>query len=123
MTAKELITKLLEVDPDTEIVGGMWNGRVETYKVLDELHVYSYDDIYNDFFGTPGAFDDKLLTIKSKKVAYLGSQFECQDRHLLDDRHFIRRMRNILRQHRSKEWKKEQIYHLLTAFDAGDFTK
>lgn len=121
MTAKELITKLSEVDPDTEIVGGMWNGRVETYKVLDELHVISYDDIHNDFFGTPGAFDDKLFTIKSKKVAYLGSQFECQDRRLLNDRHFIWRLRKVLRQHRSKEWKKEQLYKLLMDFDGRDF--
>lgn len=123
MTAKELITKLSDVDPDTEIVGGMWNGRVETYKVIDDLHVFSYDDIYNDFFGTPGAFDDKLLTIKSKKVVYLGSLFECQDKSVLNDCHFIWRMRKVLRQHRSKEWKKEQIYQLLTAFAAGDFTK
>lgn len=38
MTAKELIEKLSEVAPDTEIIGGMWNGRVDTYTVMDELH-------------------------------------------------------------------------------------
>jgi hypothetical protein len=37
MTAKELIEQLSKVAPDTEIVGGMYNGRVETYTVLDEF--------------------------------------------------------------------------------------
>ena len=50
MTAKELIEQLSKVAPDTEIVGGTFNGRVETYTMLDELHVFFYDDIYNDFF-------------------------------------------------------------------------
>ena len=45
MTAKELIDKLSEVAPETEIVGGLWNGRVDTYTVLDELHVFQYDQI------------------------------------------------------------------------------
>lgn len=122
MKAKDLIEQLSKVEPDTEIVGGMWNGWVETYKVLDELHVYQYNEIYNDFFGTPGAFDDKLMTIKSKNVVYLGSLFESSDRKLLDDRHFIWRLSKVLRQHRSKEWKKEQLYKLLTEFDGADFT-
>lgn len=34
MTAKDLIEKLSEVSPDTEIVSGMWNGRVDTYTVI-----------------------------------------------------------------------------------------
>lgn len=121
MKAKDLIEQLSKVEPDTEIVGGMWNGWVETYKVLDELHVYQYNEIYNDFFGTPGAFDDKLMTIKSKNVVYLGSLFESADRKLLDDRHFIWRLRKVLHQHRFKEWKKEQIYKLLTEFDDSDY--
>jgi len=28
-----------------------------------------------------------------------------------------------IRQHRSKEWKKEQLYRLLTEFDGKDFKK
>lgn len=116
MTAKELIESLSKVAPDTEIVGGMWNGRVDTYKVLDELHVFLYDDIFADFYGTPGAFDNKLLNIHSKDVVYLGSMFECQDRQLLRDRRVIWRMERILRMHRSRDWKKEEIYKLLTEF-------
>ena len=123
MTAKELIAKLSQVDPDTEVIGGMWNGRINTYTVMDELHVFEYDDIYNDFFGTLGAFDDKLMTIKSKSVVYLGSLFESCDKRVMEDRGIIWQMRRVLHQHRSKEWKKERIYHLLTEFAGKDFKK
>lgn len=54
------------------------------------------------------------MEIRSKKVVYLGSQFEGQDKKVLADRHFIWRLRKILRQHRSREWKKEHLYKLLT---------
>lgn len=121
MTAKDLIAKLSQVDPDTEIIGGTWNGRTNTYTVLDELHVFLYDQVYADFFGTPGAFDDKLMTIKSKNVVYLGSLFDSLDKRVMQDRGIIWQMRKILRQHRSKEWKKERIYQLLTDFAASDF--
>ena len=123
MTAKELIEQLSKVEPKTEIVGGMWNGRVNTYTVLDELHVFGYDDIYNDFFGTPGAFDDKLMTIKSKDVVYLGSLFDSLDKRVMEDRGIVWQMRKVLRQHRSREWKKERIYKLLTELEEGDFKK
>ena len=123
MTAKDLIDKLSQVDPDTEIIGGMFNGRTNTYTVLDELHVFLYDQVYADFYGTPGAFDDKLMTIKSKNVVYLGSLFESTDKQVMQDRGIIWQMRKVLRQHRSKEWKKERIYQLLTDFDGKDFKK
>ena len=123
MTAKDLIDKLSQVDPDTEIIGGMFNGRTNTYTVLDELHVFFHDQVYADFFGTPGAFDDKLMTIKSKNVVYLGSLFESLDKQVMQDRGIIWQMRKVLRQHRSKEWKKERIYQLLTDFDGKDFKK
>ena len=117
MTAKELIEKLSEVAPETEIVGGLWNGRVDTYTVLDKLHVFLYDQIYADFYGTPGAFDDKLLKIRSKDVVYIGSLFESFDKRVVADRRVIWRMLRILRMHRSKEWKKEQIYKFLQEFE------
>lgn len=107
--------------PETEIVGGMFNGRTETYTVLDHAHVFLYDQIYADFFGTPGAFDDRLMDIKSEKVVCLGSLFESADRRVMDDRYFVWRLRKVLRMHRSREWKKERIYRLLTEFDGRDF--
>ena len=121
MTAKDLIEQLSKVAPETEIVGSTWNGRTDTYTVLDYLHVVEFDEIYNDFFGTPGAFDDKLMTIKSKEVVYLGSLFDSTDKRVMNDRYFVWKLRRILRQHRSKEWKKERIYKLLTDFDGRDF--
>ena len=123
MTAKDLIEQLSKVAPETEIVGGLFNGRTNTYTVLDELHVFGFDDIYNDFYGTPGAFDDKLLDIRSKDVVYLGSLFDSTNKRVMSDRGIVWRMRKVLRQHRSKEWKKERIYKLLTEFDEGDFKK
>ena len=123
MTAKDLIEQLSKVEPDTEIVGGMWNGRTNTYTVLDYARVFLYDQIYADFFGTPGAFDDKLMDIRSKNVVYLGSLFESTDRRVMEDRGIIWQMRKVLRQHRSREWKKERIFKLLTEFDEGDYKK
>lgn len=120
MTANDLIEKLSRVDPDTEVIGGMWNGRTNTYTVLDELHVYLYDQVYADFYGTQGAFDDKLTTIKSKNVVYMGSLFESSDKTVIQDRQIVCRMHKILGMHRSKEWRREQIYQLLTEFFASD---
>ena len=105
MTVQELIAKLSQVSPDTDIIGGMYNGRTNTYTVLDELHVFLYDQVYADFFGTPGAFDDKLMTIKSKNVVYLGSLFDSLDERVMQDRGIIWQMRKTLRMHRPKEWK------------------
>ena len=121
MTAKELIEILSEIAPDTEIIGGMCNGRVDTCTVLDELHVIPFDDVIPDFYGTPGAFDDKLLQIRSKDVVYIGSMFENLDKRMQADRHFIWRARKVLRQHRSMEWKKEQLFKLMAEFDGKDF--
>lgn len=114
MTSKELIEKLSLVSPDTEIVGGIWNGKVDTYTVLDEFHVFRYDQISADFYGTPGAFDDKLLKIQSKDVVYLGALFESRNKQVYKDRRVIRRFEKILQMHRSKEWKKEQIFKILS---------
>ncbi len=116
MTAKELIEQLSKVAPETEIIGGIWNGKVDTYTVIDELHVIPYDDLLSDFYGTPGAFDDKLLKIRSKDVVYLGSMFETLDKRVRDDRRVMCRLTQILHMHRSKEWKQERLYGILTEF-------
>lgn len=61
------------------------------------------------------------MTIRSKDVVYLSSLFESADKRVLEDRGIVWRMRKVLRQHRSKEWKKKQIYKLLSEFDGEDF--
>ena len=116
MTVKELIDKLSQLDPDTEIVGGVWNGRVDTYTALDEVQVFPYDRIYADFYGTPGAFDEKLLHIHSRDVVYLGSLFDSLNGQVAEDRRVIWRMERILHMHQSKEWKKDMVYQLLQDF-------
>ena len=116
MTAEELIEQLSKVAPETEIIGGIWNGKVDTYTVIDELHVIPYDDLLSDFYGTPGAFDDKLLQIRSKEVVYLGSMFETLDKRVRDDKKVMCRLTQILHMHRSKEWKQERLYGILTKF-------
>lgn len=45
MKASELIDKLSQVSPDTEVVGGIWNGKVDTYTVLDTALDVPYDSI------------------------------------------------------------------------------
>ena len=123
MTVKELIDKLYQLDSDTEIVGGVWNGRVDTYTVLDEVQVFPYDRIYADFYGTPGAVDEKLLHIQSMDVVYLGSLFDSLNEQVAEDRRVIWRMERILRMHRSKEWKKEMIYKLFNRFADEQFDR
>lgn len=120
MTAKELIEQLSKVAPETEIVGGMWNGKADTYTVMDTLQVIPYDEIYADLYGTLGPFDDRLLKISSKDVVYLGSMFESLDKQVIDNRRVICRIQRIMHMHRSKEWKQERIFKLLEKFERDD---
>lgn len=115
MKASELIDKLSQVSPDTEVVGGVWNGKADTYTVLDAALDVPYDSVYADLFGTPGHFDHRLMDIKSKDVIYLGSTFEDSLR-VIDDRRFLWRLAAIQRQHRSTQRKKDRIYKLLQEF-------
>ena len=111
MKASELIDKLSKVCPDTEVVGGVWNGKADTYTVLDTALDVPYDSIYADFFGTPGPFDHRLMDIKSKDVIYLGSSFD-HNLDVIDARRFLWRLAAVQRQHRSVQWKKNRIYDL-----------
>lgn len=70
MTAKDLLEQLSKVSPDTEIVWGMFNGRVDTYTVLNKLHVFLYDQIYADFSGRQEPFCEYLLAVKANNARY-----------------------------------------------------
>ena len=37
MKVKDLLKALERVDPEAEVIGGVWNGRVDTYKVMDDI--------------------------------------------------------------------------------------
>ena len=116
MKARDLIDKLSKVSPDAEVIGSTWNGRVDTYTVLDSFHKIPYDDIYQDIFGTPGAFDNRLAQIRSNDVVYLGSTFDQTDKQVIYDRRLLWRLAAIQRKHRSVQWKKDRIYKLLQEF-------
>ena len=36
MKVKDLLKALERGDPEAEVIGGAWNGRVDTYKVMDD---------------------------------------------------------------------------------------
>lgn len=77
MKAKELAKKLME-NPEDEVWGGAWNGYVETYAVLDHTFRTRYDQVSNDFFGTPGRMDKRLFRPGRKDeemITYVGSSF------------------------------------------------
>ena len=79
MKAKELAEKLLE-NPESEVWCGAWNGYADTYTVVDHTLRAPYDQISNDFFGTPGRLDKRVLrrledSYSSDQVIFLGSRF------------------------------------------------
>ena len=79
--------------------------------------VFPFEGVSADFVGTSGAFDKRLLDIRSKDVVYLGSLFDELDEQVISDRRFLRRLSAILRQHCYTQWMKDRIYCLLQEFD------
>ena len=75
MKVKELLKALEGVDPEAEVIGGVWNGRVDTYKIMDDTWYTEFDNLWGDFYGTPGEMDDRLFQIQSENVFYIGSHF------------------------------------------------
>ena len=80
MKVKELLKALEGVDPETEVIGGAWNGRVDTYKVMDDTWYTEFDNLWSDFYGTPGEMDGRLFQIESENVFYIGSHFTILNR-------------------------------------------
>ena len=78
MKNKDLISELQKFDPECDVWQGAWNGHVETYSVIDYVYSFRYDQVSNDFFGTPGRMDKRLFDKKFKDdstVLFLGSEF------------------------------------------------
>lgn len=65
MNKKELIEKLESIDtvPESEIIIPVFNGHVTTYGLVDDMFSINYDALSNDFFGTPGRMDRRMLEI------------------------------------------------------------
>lgn len=77
MKVKELIEILKESDPEAEVVMPVYNHKTETYGVVDHTHQVSYEQLSNDFFGTPGPMDSRLFTneITDRNILLLCSLF------------------------------------------------
>ena len=116
MKVKELLKALEGVDPETEVIGGAWNGRSDTYEVLDHTHHIQYDELRGDFYGTPGEMDDRLFKIDSKKVLYIGSHFSMLNRKAFADKHFIWRLREVAEREGTDEEKGVELLCMMNKF-------
>ena len=74
INAGELAAELMK-NPEAPVWCGAWNGYVSTYAVVDHVFKFGYEEVSNDFFGTPGRMDKRLFDKKVKEVFYVGSDF------------------------------------------------
>ena len=74
MKAKEVIAELKK-DPDAEVWCGAWNGYADTYATVDHVYKFGYDQVSNDFFGTPGRMDKRILKGSNSDIFFIGSLF------------------------------------------------
>ena len=116
MKVKELLKALEGVDPEAEVIGGSWNGRVDTYEVLDHTHHIQYDELRGDFYGTPGKMDDRLFKIDSKMVLYIGSHFSMLNRKAFADKHFIWRLCEVAEREGTDEEKGVELLCMMNKF-------
>ena len=84
MTVRELIEKLQQCDQDAMVISTLWNGWTDTYCALDSVHEFTYEDLSNDFFGTPGEMDKRVTNTEAQNVVCLSSIFEHNDQVLRD---------------------------------------
>lgn len=75
ITVCELIAQLQQCDPDAIVISTAWDGQTNTYCAIDHLHQFVTDDLTNDFFGTPGEIDRRVLGAQSKHVVCIDSLF------------------------------------------------
>lgn len=76
-TVKDLKVFLNNMDDNSPIFLGTWNGYSDTYTVADHVFKDKYESIENDFFGTRGKMDKRLFNadFEGKDVVYIGSIF------------------------------------------------
>ena len=77
MKAKEIAAELMK-KPENEVWCGAYNGHVETYGVVDHVYSFRYDQVSNDFFGTPGRMDKRLFRPRRKddeEIFFIGTLF------------------------------------------------
>lgn len=76
--AKGLKEILNHTADEALVLGGVWNGYTNTYTVIDHVCECKFEEIENDFFGTPGKMDKRLFRGENmgKDVILLGSKFD-----------------------------------------------
>ena len=116
MKVKELLKALEGVDPEAEVIGGAWNGRVDTYKVMDDTWYTEFDNLWSDFYGTPGEMDDRLFQIESENVFYIGSHFTILNRKASADKHFIWRLCEVAESEGTDEERGLELLRMLNKF-------
>ena len=75
MTNKELQEQLSTLSSDAVVITGVWNKYTETYGLIDYANQYKYEEVENDFFGTPGRMDKRLFDPDIRNFICLGSLF------------------------------------------------
>ena len=75
MKNKELQEILLKHNPEAEIVMPAWNNHVETYTVVDGVFQAGYEEVENDFYGTPGRMDRRLFSQEIPEFLLMTSKF------------------------------------------------
>lgn len=87
LTVRELIERLQQCDPNATVISTLWNGWTDTYCAIDSVHEFTYDELSNDFFGTPGEMDDRVTCCKSENVVCISSLFDYNETVTHDKHH------------------------------------
>ena len=80
MKVRELLSLLQQCDLDATVICGVYNGKIDTYGVVDHIWEDFYEHtIYNDLYGTPGKIDERLIDKEfinpNSRIIYIGSEF------------------------------------------------
>ena len=83
---RELTERLKGCDPEAIVISTLWNGWTDTYCAIDTVHEYSFEELSNDFFGTPGEMDNMVLSSRAENVVCISSLFN-YDEQVNHDKH------------------------------------
>jgi len=76
MKVKALIAQLQQCDPEALVISTLWNGWTDTYCAMDHVSQFTSEQLFNDFFGTPGETDDRVWDGTTENVVCISSLFE-----------------------------------------------
>ena len=88
---------------------------------MDDTWYTEFDNLWGDFYGTPGEMDDRLFQIESKNVFYIGSHFTILNRKASADKNFVWRLRDVAASDKSDEDKGAELLCMIKKFAAEDY--